>query len=133
MWTFWIHSSSISDVDFSTQVVNTGHFSISDEEISLVGSDPGGFQYNADSNLECSEHIICDDPNPRLFRTGLDSVIPHPERTEQVTIGGPLWVGPTHGGDDMDWSDCYESSRYYLLLSTSCNNFERWNCNLVQS
>ena len=78
LWTFWIHSSSISDVDFSTQVVNTGHFSISDEEISLVGSAPGGFQYNADSNLECSEHIICDDPNPRLFRTGLDSVIPPP-------------------------------------------------------
>ena len=45
----------------------------------------------------------------------------HPERTEQVTIGGPLWVGPTHGGDDMDWSDCYNRADiicYYPQVAT---------------
>ena len=97
---FKIHRSSLANLDLQNVIVNTGY------TVDFWPFNEEGWYYNVDSNLDCINHVVCDEPGPGLFRD-IHQVTPLPEHFEEVRIGN--YPYPGHYEDI-----CYRNGTCYV-------------------
>jgi len=96
-----LHDASIQLANFRGAIVTTG----------TVDS-PFGWWYNADTSLDCINHVICNNPPPELFRD-IYQVEPEPGTFRDVNINDyESAYGGTSGAEHEFY--CYEQYTCYL-------------------
>ena len=97
-----LHGSSIESADFRDAIVSTGIF----EDDSFYNEH---WWYDADTSLDCINHVICNNPSPELFND-IYQVEPEPGKFRDVKINFfESWYGG-HVGDTERYWNCYETS-----------------------
>ena len=100
--TIRLHGSSIESANFRGAIVSTGIYE--DDE-----SYNEHWWYDADTSLDCINHVICNNPPPELFND-IYQVEPEPGKFRDVKINFfESWYGG-HIGDTEDYWKCYETS-----------------------
>jgi len=96
-----LHGSSIESADFRGAIVSTGIFE-DDESYSEH------WWYDADTSLDCINHVICNDVPLTLF-ADIRQVEPEPGKFRDVKINYfESWYGG-HVGDSEDYWNCYDT------------------------
>ena len=100
-----LHDSSLQLADFRDAIVQTGILEFAESRLT------GYWWYNANTLLDCINHVICNNPPPESFRD-IYQVEPEPETFRDVKINPyESWYGMADGHEHEYY--CYELHACY--------------------